>query len=173
MNIIGLLDTASTGKYLLGGVDVATLDDEALTRFRGESVGFVFQGYNLIPRVRAIDQVALPLSYKGVKRSERHALARAALERVGLGHKTESFPNQLSGGQQQRVSIARALVTSPKLILADEPTGALDTKTGEEVMELFERLNKEGITIVLITHEEEVAKSASRIIRIRDGNISE
>jgi len=173
MNIIGLLDTPTSGVYRLDDTDVSTLDDQALTRFRGDSVGFVFQGYNLIPRMRAVDQVGLPLSYRGTSGSERKRLSREALARVGLGAKTESLPNELSGGQQQRVAIARAIVTKPRLILADEPTGALDTKTGDEIMHLFRDLNREGITIILITHSEEVAMMASRIIRIRDGNIVE
>jgi putative ABC transport system ATP-binding protein len=171
MNIIGLLDVPTSGTYVLDGTDTSKLDDTALTRFRGDSIGFVFQGYNLIPRMRAIDQVSLPLSYRGTSLAQRKRLAQEALTRVWLAEKLESLPNELSGGQQQRVAIARAIVTGPRLILADEPTGALDTKTGREIMELFQALNKEGITIILITHSDEVAQIASRMVKIRDGSI--
>ena len=171
MNIIGLLDVPTTGEYILDGVSTAKLNDSELTRFRWDSVGFVFQGYNLIPRLAAIDQVELPLSYKWISPKERRKRATAALERVWLGHKLSSLPSELSGGQQQRVAIARAIVTNPRLILADEPTGALDTKTGTEVLELFSELNKEGITIVVITHAEEVSLQAKKTVRIRDGKL--
>ena len=172
MNLLGCLDKPSTGAYILDGVRVESLDRNALAAIRNQKLGFVFQGFNLLPRTSAVENVELPLLYdrRGLKR-DTHALAVAALERVGLGQRVDHQPSELSGGQQQRVAIARALVTEPALILADEPTGNLDSRTSIEVMALFQALNDQGITIVLVTHEADVAAYAKRIIEVRDGRI--
>jgi len=169
MNIIGCLDTPSSGQFLLDGIDVRTLDESHIARVRNRRIGFVFQSFNLIPRTPAIVNVEMPLAYAGVRRRERRQLANAALAAVALVDRADHLPTELSGGQQQRVALARALVTSPALILADEPTGNLDSGSTAEVMELFTRLNREGRTLVLITHEADVAAGASRIVRLRDG----
>jgi putative ABC transport system ATP-binding protein len=172
MNIIGCLDRLTNGCYRLDGIDVATLSKDELADIRNQKIGFVFQSFNLIPRTSVLDNVELPMVYAGLPVPERHRRARVALASVGLSEKERSLPNQLSGGQQQRVALARALANEPSLILADEPTGALDTKTSEEVMAIFQRLNREsGITIVLITHEPDIAAYADRIVRFRDGQI--
>lgn len=172
MNIIGCLDTPTSGQFLLNNRDVSTLDADELAKLRNETIGFVFQGFNLLKRVTAIDNVALPLLYAGVGKTERHQRAAELLQQTGLGKFTLSLPNQLSGGQQQRVAIARSLANQPKLILADEPTGNLDTQTGKEVMEIFTRLNTEqGITVILVTHESEIAHYAQRLVRFVDGKI--
>jgi putative ABC transport system ATP-binding protein len=172
MNILGCLDRPTSGSYVLDGTPVEELDDHDLAVVRSRTIGFVFQSYNLIPRTSAIDNVATPLLYQGVPRKERLARAAAALERMGLGDRAGHEPSELSGGQQQRVAIARALVTEPRLILADEPTGNLDSTTGEEVLALFHELNAAGATIVLITHDADVAVRASRQIHVRDGRIA-
>ena len=169
MNIIGCLDTPTTGQYRLDGVDVGGLSKSQLARARGQKIGFVFQSFNLIPRTDAMSNVELPLVYNGVRR--RRDKARAALERVGLGSRLHHVPSELSGGQKQRVAIARALINDPSIILADEPTGALDTKSTTEIMKLLCDLNAAGCTIVVITHEEEVAEYCSRRVWLRDGNI--
>lgn len=172
MNILGCLDTPTNGKFLLNNRDVSTLDADELAKLRNETIGFVFQGFNLLKRVPAVDNVALPLLYAGVGKIERQQRAAELLQQTGLGKFTQSLPNQLSGGQQQRVAIARALANQPKLILADEPTGNLDTQTGKEVMEIFTRLNTEqGITVILVTHEPEIAHYAQRLVRFVDGEI--
>lgn len=171
MNILGLLDQPTSGSYDLEGHNVAHLKEEALAKLRNKKIGFVFQSFNLLNRTSALDNVALPLVYSGVGLSERRFLAEKALKVVGLEDKINSHPNQLSGGQQQRVAVARALVTDPEIILADEPTGNLDSKTGEEIMKLFKDLHKEGRTIILITHGMETAKAAKKIITIKDGRI--
>jgi putative ABC transport system ATP-binding protein len=172
MNIIGCLDRPTTGRYLLDGKDVAPLDRDALARIRNRLLGFVFQSFNLLPRTTALENVELPLLYSGVARAERHRRAAQALERVGLGDRVDHTPNRLSGGQQQRVAIARALVSEPKLILADEPTGNLDSRTSVEVMALFQDLGKSGITIVVVTHEPDIATFVGRQIVVCDGHIA-
>lgn len=173
MNIIGCLDTPTSGTYRLANRAVNELSDDELAQIRNQEVGFVFQTFNLLPRATALENVEVPLIYAGVPRRERHRRAKELLERVGLGDRTHHQPNELSGGQRQRVAIARALVNNPSLLLADEPTGNLDSRTGAEIMELFDRLNQEGHTIVLVTHEEDIAAHARRIVRLRDGKILE
>ena len=169
MNIIGCLDSPSSGEYILEGQDIAQIGEKAMSQVRLRSIGFVFQSFYLLSRQSALDNVALPLLYAGVRRRERLEIARRALERVGLGDRTGFKPTQLSGGQCQRVAIARSIVNNPKILLADEPTGALDTQSGEQIMEIFQRLNQEGVTIVMITHEPEIAAHAKRTLHIRDG----
>lgn len=171
MNILGCLDTASSGDYLLAGDRVAHLDKDELALLRNRTIGFVFQGFNLLQRVSLLDNVALPLIYCGIDPPEREVRAMELLRKVGLADKAASLPNQISGGQQQRVAIARALVNRPRLILADEPTGNLDSQTSREIMALFETLNRDGITIVLVTHEEDIAAYAQRQIYFHDGRI--
>jgi putative ABC transport system ATP-binding protein len=173
MHIIGCLDRPTAGQYRLAGTPVAELSDDGLARLRSRTIGFVFQSYNLLPRTTALENVATPLLYQGVGRRERVARATAALERLGLGDRLRHEPSQLSGGQQQRVAIARAIVTDPALILADEPTGNLDTTAGREVLALFRELHAAGRTIVLITHDAEVAASAPRRLHILDGRLSD
>jgi len=172
MNILGCLDRPSHGAYHLAGSAVAELDDDALARLRSRTIGFVFQSYNLLPRTSALDNVATPLLYQGVGRGERMRRARAALERLGLGDRVSHEPSELSGGQQQRVAIARALVTEPALVLADEPTGNLDSHAGAEVMAVLRDLHDQGRTVVLITHDTDVATSADRQIHLRDGRVA-
>jgi putative ABC transport system ATP-binding protein len=172
MNILGCLDTPTDGAYLLDGVRVDGLDKNALAAIRNQKIGFVFQGFNLLPRTSAVENVELPMLYdRSGRNRDTHALAAKALERVGLGDRLDHQPSELSGGQQQRVAIARALVTEPALILADEPTGNLDTQTSIEVMALFQELNEQGITIILVTHEPDIAVYAKRIVEVRDGRI--
>ncbi len=173
MNILGCLDVPTSGQYILSGHDVAHLEEAQLARIRNREVGFVFQSFQLLPRLTAIENVELPLIYAGVHTAQRRKRASEMLERVGLSQKIEHYPNQLSGGQQQRVAIARAMVTQPTILLADEPTGALDQKTGLQVMELFKELHQEGRTIIMITHDEKIAQNASRIVRILDGKLWE
>lgn len=171
MNIIGCLDVPTSGTYKLNGIDVSTMDDDMQAVIRNKFLGFIFQQYNLIPKLNVIENVELPLLYAGVDADTRHAAAMRALERVGLSDKAKNRPNQLSGGQQQRVSIARALAGDPAVILADEPTGALDSRTGREVLALLQELNRDGRTIVLITHDNSIAVKAKRIVRLADGKI--
>ncbi len=173
MNIIGCLDVANQGSYTLAGNDVSDLSEKELARIRNKEIGFVFQNFQLLPRLNAIENVELPMIYSNIPQSERHKKAASILERVGLSDKMKNYPNQLSGGQQQRVAIARSVVTEPTIILADEPTGALDQKTGLAIMKLFEELNAEGRTIIMITHDINIAKHAKRIISILDGRLSE
>jgi ABC-type antimicrobial peptide transport system, ATPase component len=173
MNIIGCLDKPTSGTFHLSGEDILKCKDNAMADIRLRNIGFVFQSFNLLPRQSALENVALPLSYAKISKKQRRELATKALERVGLGDRLSFNPTQLSGGQKQRVAIARALVNSPKLLLADEPTGALDSKSGEQIMELFQQLNEEGVTILMITHDSEIASYASRTILIRDGEVSE
>ncbi|HEX7951217.1 MAG TPA: ABC transporter ATP-binding protein [Candidatus Limnocylindrales bacterium] len=171
MNILGCLDRPTHGQYLLAGTPVAELDDDGLARLRSLTIGFVFQSYNLLPRTTALDNVATPLLYQGVPRRERAERAKAALERLGLGDRLHHEPTELSGGQQQRVAVARALVSEPALILADEPTGNLDSHSGAEVLAVLNELNAAGRTIVLITHDPDVAAAASRQVHLRDGRV--
>ena len=171
MNIIGCLDVPTSGTYRLGGVDVSTMDDDRQAEIRNKMLGFVFQQYNLIPKLTVLENVELPLLYAGISGQERRERAVQALDRVGLADKQKHLPNQLSGGQQQRVSIARALAGEPSVILADEPTGALDSRTGREVLDFLRKLNAEGDTVVLITHDNSIARKAKRIIRLQDGRV--
>ncbi len=171
MNLIGCLDVPTGGTYTLNGTDVSSLSDNEQARIRNQRIGFVFQQFNLLPRTPALKQVALPLMYAGIGRGQRSQQAKEALESVGLGDRLDHRPDELSGGQQQRVAIARALAVRPNIILADEPTGALDTQTGEEILDLFAELNAQGITVITITHDPEVAERAQRTIWIRDGLI--
>lgn len=169
MNVIGCLDTPSSGSYILNGTNVNTLTDNELAAIRNKEIGFVFQTFNLLPRSTALANVELPLIYAGMKHSERRKRAIEVLDRVGLADRMDHKPNELSGGQRQRVAVARALVNNPSILLADEPTGNLDSKTGIEIMQLFEELHAQGNTIILVTHEEDIAMNAHRIIRLRDG----
>lgn len=172
MNIVGLLDTPTQGEYYLDEKAVTNLKEKDLSKLRLNTIGFVFQNFQLMPRESALDNVSLPLIYAGLKKRERHEKAMAALEKVGLADRASFKPTQLSGGQKQRVAIARAMVNSPKLLLADEPTGALDSKSGKQIMELFRQLNDEGVTVVMITHDRKVAEQADRIVYIIDGELS-
>ena len=173
MNLIGCLDTPSDGVYECDGVDVSTLDREQLAILRRDKIGFVFQGFNLLPRMSALDNVAMPLGYAQVPNADRRQMAQDALASVGLGGRSGHRPSELSGGQQQRVAIARALINKPPILLADEPTGALDSKTGEEILALFKRLRDDDHTVVLITHDAEVAAHADRVFLMRDGELHE
>lgn len=173
MNVIGCLDTQTSGTYLLNGEDLSTADSNRLAEVRNQLLGFVFQGFYLLPKMSAVENVALPLMYAGVPKKERRARAEEALAAVGLEHRLEFRPNQLSGGQCQRIAIARAMVGNPKLLLADEPTGALDTASGDQIMEIFDTLNANGTTIIMITHEQAVADRAKRINYIRDGILTD
>lgn len=169
MNIIGCLDVQTSGKYLLENQDVSKTNDDRMADIRNQKIGFIFQQFHLLPKLNALENVALPLLYRGYGKERRLKLAKEALEKVGLGDRIDFLPNQLSGGQCQRVAIARAIAGNPLLLLADEPTGALDTKSGEQIMELFKKLNDEGSTIIMITHEQEIAEHANKIYYIRDG----
>ncbi len=171
MNILGCLDTPTKGEYILNGINVSHMSDNDLAEVRNSEIGFVFQTFNLLPRNTALDNVALPLIYAGVNKEGRQARAKKALENVGLGNRTDHRPNELSGGQRQRVAVARALINDPSIILADEPTGNLDTKTSIEIMSLMEDIHAKGNTIILVTHEEDIAMHAHRIVRMRDGLI--
>ena len=171
MNILGCLDTPSSGTYILNGTDVSHMTDDALAEVRNQEIGFVFQTFNLLPRSTSLDNVALPLIYAGNSKKDRDARAAKALENVGLGNRMDHKPNELSGGQRQRVAVARALINDPSSILADEPTGNLDTKTSIEIMGLLEEIHSKGNTIILVTHEEDIAQHAHRIVRMRDGLI--
>ncbi len=173
MNVLGCLDVPTGGAYFLNGTDVRELSKDQLSRLRNQVIGFVFQGFNLLPRANLLDNVGLPLVYAGIKRPEREKRAQEILDKVGLGKYGTSLPSKISGGQQQRVAIARALINHPRLILADEPTGNLDTKTSQEIMDLFTKLNREeGITVVLVTHEPDIAKYANRLVRFVDGHLA-
>lgn len=169
MNLLGCLDTPTLGSYILNGSNVSEMDDDELAEIRNKEIGFVFQTFNLLPRLSSLENVALPLIYGGYNKSQREDMAEAALDKVGLGDRVDHKPNELSGGQRQRVAIARALVNNPAIILADEPTGNLDTKTSIEIMAIFEKLHDLGNTIILVTHEPDIAEHAGRIIRLRDG----
>ncbi len=171
MNIIGCLDVPTSGTYLLNGTDVSTMHEDELAIIRNQMLGFIFQQYNLIPKLNLLENVELPLIYRGISPQKRRKMAMQSLERVGLADRYNKYPSQLSGGQQQRVSIARALAGNPPIILADEPTGALDSKTGGEVMEFIKKLNNEGNTIIFITHDSTLAQEAKRIVKIRDGKV--
>ena len=171
MNMLGLLDIPTSGKYLLNGKDVDGLTDDELSEIRNKEIGFIFQGFNLVTSLTAVENVELPLVYRGMKKDERHKLAVDALNRVGLSHRLDHLPKQMSGGQQQRVAIARAVAARPPIILADEPTGNLDSHSGIEVMKILHELHEEGRTVILITHDNDIANEAQRIIRIQDGQI--
>ena len=169
MNLLGCLDTPTSGDYTLNGTDVSSLKDDALAEIRNKEIGFIFQTFNLLPRLTALENVALPLVYSGYSKDERNKKAALVLEKVGLGDRMDHRPNQLSGGQRQRVAVARALVNNPSIILADEPTGNLDSKTSLDIMRLFEEIHEMGNTLIVVTHEEEVAAHAHRVLRLRDG----
>jgi len=171
MNLIGCLDTPSTGSYILKGREIATMNDDELAQIRNKEIGFIFQTFNLLPRADAVHNVELPLVYSGLPRRERRERAEKALDAVGLGSRKHHRPNEMSGGQRQRVAIARALVNGPSILLADEPTGNLDSKTGEEILALMDDLHHKGNTIILVTHEDELAQHAARVVRLRDGVI--
>lgn len=171
MNMLGLLDVPTSGTYTLDGVDVKNMTDDELSEIRNKEIGFIFQGFNLIPSLTAVENVELPLVYRGMKKDERNKLALEALERVGLSHRLDHLPKQMSGGQQQRVAIARAVAARPPIILADEPTGNLDSHSGVEVMKILHELHEEGRTVILITHDNDIANEAQRVIRIQDGQI--
>lgn len=171
MNIIGCLDTPTSGSYWLNGNEVAKATEDELAAIRNKEMGFIFQTFNLLPRASALRNVELPLIYSGISRAERHEMAQEALSAVGLGHRTEHKPNEMSGGERQRVAVARAMVNRPSVLLADEPTGNLDTKTGEEILKLFHDINDQGKTIVTVTHDPEVAEHAERVLVLRDGEI--
>lgn len=171
MNILGCLDTPTSGTYILNGIDVSKMEDGQLADVRNKEIGFVFQSFNLLPRYSSLENVALPLIYSGIPRTEREEKASAALNNVGLGDRMEHKPTELSGGQRQRVAVARALINNPSIILADEPTGNLDTKTSIDIMKLFEDIYNNGNTVIVVTHEEDIARYARRIIRLRDGKI--
>lgn len=169
LNLIGCLDRPTSGKYFLDGIDTNTLSDNELAEIRNKKIGFIFQNFNLIPRLSAIKNVVLPLLYSGIPSEERNKRALELLQKVGLSHRANHLPSELSGGEQQRVSIARALINNPSLILADEPTGNLDSKTGQEIMDIFKSIHKEGATIIMVTHEKSISEYAERIITIKDG----
>ena len=171
MNILGCLDSPTAGTYILNGTDVSKMDDNDLAEVRNKEIGFIFQSFNLLPRYNALDNVSLPLIYSGIGKAERDLMAREAIESVDLTDRLHHKPNELSGGQRQRVAVARALVNKPSIILADEPTGNLDSKTSADIMKLFADIHKKGNTIIVVTHEEDIAKHAKRIIRLRDGII--
>jgi len=173
MNILGCLDTLSTGRYMLNNQDVSNMTDNALANIRNKEIGFVFQTFNLMPRMSALENVALPLVYAGKKKSEREAIAERLLQSVGLTDRMHHKPNELSGGQKQRVAIARALSNTPSIILADEPTGNLDSRTSEEIMEIFGKIHEQGNTVILVTHEEDISLYAHRIVRLKDGVVSD
>lgn len=173
MNIIGCLDKPTKGKYVLDGVSIQGLNDDELAAIRNKKIGFVFQAFNLLPRTTALKNVELPMMYAGIPVRERRKRAVELLEKVGLGDRIDHKPNELSGGQRQRVAIARALVNNPAIILADEPTGNLDTKSGEEIMDIFKNLNEEGVTIIIVTHEADIAQKAKRVVTFRDGMVIE
>ena len=173
MNILGCLDVQTSGKYTLSGQDVSKLNEKELARIRNREIGFIFQQFQLLPRLNAVENVELPLIYSKISKHERRERAEEMLQKVGLENKMKNYPNQLSGGQQQRVAIARAIITRPTILLADDPTGALDQHTGLQVMELFKNLNSEGRTIIMITHDFKIAENASRIVKILDGNLTE
>jgi putative ABC transport system ATP-binding protein len=171
MNILGCLDSPTAGTYILNGQDVSKMPDDALAEVRNKEIGFVFQQFNLLPRLTALENVALPLVYGGISKKQRTEMAKSVLEKVNLSDRSHHKPNELSGGQAQRVAIARALVNNPSIILADEPTGNLDTKTSHEIMDIFEKIHAAGNTVILVTHEEDIANHAYRIVRLRDGII--
>ncbi len=173
MNILGCLDTPTQGEYILNGTNVSQMTDDQLAEVRNKEIGFVFQTFNLLPRSTALDNVALPLIYAGINKTERNSRASQALQNVGLGNRQHHKPNELSGGQRQRVAIARALINYPSIVLADEPTGNLDTKTSVEIMALIEEIHAKGNTIIIVTHEEDIAQHAHRIVRMRDGLIAD
>lgn len=173
MNLLGCLDTPTSGKYILNGTDVSKMEDDFLAEIRNKEIGFVFQTFNLLPRYSALENVTLPLIYAGVQKIEREKFARETLEQVGLGDRMDHKPNELSGGQRQRVAIARALINKPSIILADEPTGNLDSKTSLDIMGLLDTIHKKGNTVILVTHEEDIARHAHRIVRLFDGEVAQ